>query len=646
MSALHQDERFAGYVVQNLLKENVYSETYKVADDNGDTYFLKLFRLKNMPERMLQQGIVKEIRYCSALRHANLISHIRDGQERLESGDYQYLVTNYFSGELLIEKIEREGKMEMEEAVSLFLQILDGVKYMHEQRPPLCHNDITPSNIMLSAKTGGIPELIDMGHVGERANGNPTFETSDLDPFYRANETFIGVFDEQSDIFSACAVFYTMLVGRAPWYQELPAAKSLSEHSNRIRQFRKTHPLDFGGVSLPDWLRNVLYKGLSLEYQYRYDTVEQLITAIRERNETFTPPTSTISGEGISGAHNTRRTSNPTDPRHTPGTGGPSESGSPSGSDRPYNSGNPSGPGNHGSPDPNQNPDAEPGATQFRVQRGNGKGFEDIAGMQELKDLLKQKVIFVLQNRELAEQYRLTPPNGMLLYGPPGCGKTFFAEKFSEEAGFNYILIKASDLASTYVHGSQEKIAALFKEAEQNAPCVLNFDEFDALVPVRSGDTNQHYASEVNEFLSQLNNCSHRKIFVIATSNRPDKIDPAVLRTGRIDKQIYVPLPDFTARKEMFLHHLKGRPMEDNIDAERLATLSDGYVASDIAYVVNDAAMTAAFTHKKISQELLESIVVATKPSVKKEVLKQYDEIRERMDGVAGMNDRKRIGFF
>ncbi len=628
MSVLQKDKVFAGYTVQHILKENAYSETYKVADENGDTYFLKLFKLKNMPEKLLNHGIVKEIAYCSKLKHKNLISYIKDGQERFEDGDYQYMVTNYFSGELLIEKIQREGKLSVETAKELFLQILEGIKYMHGQRPPLIHNDITPSNIMLSAKTGGIPELIDMGHVSERTNGNPGFETNDLDMHYRANETFIGVYDEQSDIFAACGVLYTMLSGKAPWESDMPEESRMEDRINQAKNYRLKHTLDFNGLVLPEWLRNVVCRGLALNYQERYENIDQLMKAIREENEPYCP----LSGD--SGA----------DPDQKPNT---------TNSENPDNKrtveADPTSPRNFVDPkDPNPNPgqNVEPGDQPFRVQRGSGKGFEDIAGMQELKDLLSQKVIFVLRNQELAEQYRLTPPNGMLLYGPPGCGKTFFAEKFAEEAGFNFMLIKASDLASTYVHGSQEKIAALFKQAEQQAPAIICFDEFDALVPVRSGDTSQHYASEVNEFLSQLNNCSHKKIFVIATSNRPDKIDPAVLRTGRIDKQIYVPLPDFTARHDMFLHHLKGRPQEDDIDADKLAALSEGYVASDIAYVVNDAAMTAAFARKKISQELMETIVKSVKPSVRKEVLQQYEEIRQRMDGVAGQNERRRIGFF
>lgn len=180
--------------------------------------------------------------------------------------------------------------------------------------------------------------------------------------------------------------------------------------------------------------------------------------------------------------------------------------------------------------------EAEGEAPRATFAKGEGNGFADVAGMEELKQLLRAKVINVLQDRERALKYRLAIPNGMLLYGPPGCGKTFIAEKFAEETGFNYTVVKSSDLASIYIHGSQQMIGKLFDEARAKAPTVLCFDEFDALVPSRKESTHASMAGEVNEFLSQLNNCGKKGVFVIATSNRPDMIDPAVLRTGRIDR--------------------------------------------------------------------------------------------------------------
>jgi transitional endoplasmic reticulum ATPase len=281
----------------------------------------------------------------------------------------------------------------------------------------------------------------------------------------------------------------------------------------------------------------------------------------------------------------------------------------------------------------------------FEIKRGGGNGFRDIAGMLELKNYLSQNVIFVIKNKEKAEKYKLKTPNGMLLYGPPGCGKTFVAEKFAEETGFNYLLVKSSDLASSYVHGAQEKIAQLFRQAEKNAPIVVCFDEFDALVPDRSTPAAQYTSGEVNEFLSQLNNCAKRGIFVVGTTNRPDKIDPAVLRTGRIDKQVYVPLPDREARREMFMIHLDGRPYAA-VDTDKLSEMTEGYIASDIAYVVEDAARVAAYTDQDITEELLETSVRNTRPSLRADTLKIYDDIKMTMENTERRNmGRPRIGY-
>ncbi len=159
--------------------------------------------------------------------------------------------------------------------------------------------------------------------------------------------------------------------------------------------------------------------------------------------------------------------------------------------------------------------------------------------------------------------------------------------------------------------------------------------------------SSQYVSSEVNEFLSQLNNCGKRNIFIVATTNRPDKIDPAVLRTGRIDKQVYVPLPDKEARREMFAIHLDGRPYDkEHLDFDKLADLSEGFIASDIAYVVNDAAMIAAYTDKDITEELLETTIKNTHPSLRPDTLRLFEEIRERMERTGRNNlQRPKIGF-
>ena len=270
-------------------------------------------------------------------------------------------------------------------------------------------------------------------------------------------------------------------------------------------------------------------------------------------------------------------------------------------------------------------------------------GFNDVAGMTELKALLNESVLYVLRDQERAKRYNLEIPNGMLLYGPPGCGKTFIAERFAEEAGYNYRFVKSSDLASTYIHGTQEKIGQLFDEARAKAPTVLCFDEFEALASKRMEHHNANLSGEVNELLSQLNNCGHDRVFVIATTNQPDLIDPAILRRGRIDHIIYVPMPDFDAREGLFRIHLANRPCNDNIDYYRLAALTKDYIASEIAFVCNQSALEASHTNSDISQELLEMILHKTQPRTTEETKQYYEKMKNRMDNIR--EERRRIGF-
>lgn len=600
MATFNSGQNISRYVVQSLIKENLYTETYRVEDEDQTPYFMKVFVLKKMPEKLLntETGKVLEIEYSQNLKHKNIVSYVDSGETDTEEGPVQYYLTNYFSGELLIEKIQREGKLREEDALALFRNIVEGLQYIHAQG--LCHNDITPRNIMLSATTDGTPEIIDLGHLSAKCSGKVPFDTSDLEVAYCANETFAGMYDEQSDIFSATAVLFTMLTGKTPWLMEFSENMKRARRAMLQKEKRKAEPLEFDALIIEERTKAILAKGLAVAYSDRYKNVENILHDL-DSDEVPTVAESKKEDK-----------SNP-----SPSQGGMS----------------------HQIESPNK--------VDFEIQQGKGNGFKDIAGMEELKTYLSQRVIFVIKNKEKMAKYRLTAPNGMLLYGPPGCGKTFVAEKFAEETGFNFILVKSSDLASSFVHGSQEKIAQLFKQAEKKAPIVICFDEFDALVPDRSNPAAQYSASEVNEFLSQLNNCSERGIFVVATTNRPDKIDPAVLRTGRIDKQVYVPLPDKEARKEMFMIHLKDRPFDaKSIDTDKLSEMTEGFIASDIAYVVNDAAMVAAFTDQDITEELLETAVKNTHPSLRQDTLSIYEDIRRKMENTERSNfTRPRIGF-
>lgn len=598
MAILNNKQHIGKYEVVRLIKENSYCETYRVEDEKEEPFFLKLFVLKNTPAKMLDDNHkVACIDYMSKLRHKNIVSYVERGIYSDEQvGECDYVITNYFNGELLADKLMREGSMTVDEAVKVLNDILEGLNFMHERS--LFHNDITPRNIMLSEKTGGTAELIDMSHVSKYVGGSPSFDTSDLDERYQSNTTFIGMYNNSTDIFSVVALFYTMLTNRVPWDIHIPERADRKERIRIVKEARKT-PLNLDDLNIDEGYKRIIQKGLNVNGTCKYADAELLIADLQNPNRV-------------------NELEKPKEPEQL---------------------GRQSGPGNNLADEEKQETEAK-----VEIQKGKGNGFKDIAGMNQLKQMLTQKVIFILKDKEKAAKYKLLPPNGMLFYGPPGCGKSFFAEKFAEETGFNFMLVKASDLGSIYVHGSQGKIADLFKKAEENKPTIICFDEFDAFVPNRSNKGAENQAGEVNEFLSQLNNCSQRGIFVIATSNRPDMIDPAVLRTGRIDKLVYIPMPDKEARQEMFKLHLNGRPCGE-INAERLAELTDGYIASDIAYIVNDAAMGAAFNDQPITQQLLEEIISSVHPSISKDVITSYENLHQKMEDTDNRNKRPKIGF-
>lgn len=602
MAVFTKDQKVGNYTVQSLIKQNLYTESYRVEDEEGHPFFLKLFVLKRVPEKLINAntGDVLEVEYSKLLRHKNIISYVDSGIfDSQHEGSCPYYLTTYFTGELLVERIKREGHLQSEEAMTIYCAILDGLQYMHSLG--LYHNDITPRNILLSATTNGTPEIIDLGHISQVCSGRVSFDVSDLELFYSANETFGGLYDAGSDVFAATAVLYAMLTGKQPWYMEFSESSKRAFRIMQLKDKRRNEPLNLDDYDFDEKIKTILRKGLAASYQDRYRSVLGVLNDINS---------------DAPADDNHEQQSSPRREEHAPSS-------------------------SH-----HQQQAAAEEDSEFEVMRGNGHGFEDIAGMQELKDYLSQKIIYVVKNKELMSKYRVTPPNGILLYGPPGCGKTFVAEKFAEETGFNFMLIKSSDLASVYVHGSQEKIGKLFRKAAKHAPIVLCFDEFDALVPDRSSVEARYTSSEVNEFLSQLNNCAKKGIFVIGTSNRPDKIDPAVLRTGRIDKQVFVPMPDQEARRELFHIHLKGRPYDENkVNLDNLAQKTEGYIASDIAYIVNDAAMTAAFTNQEITQELLETSLNNTHPSLRPDTHKLYEEIRRKMDTTERQNLTRRVGY-
>ena len=277
-------------------------------------------------------------------------------------------------------------------------------------------------------------------------------------------------------------------------------------------------------------------------------------------------------------------------------------------------------------------------------RKAEGPGFSAIAGMDGLKQQMKEEVIEPLHNPEEYHRYGVTIPNGMLLYGPPGCGKTFFAKHFAEEVGFNFMYVTPATLKSKWVNATQENIAAMFEEAEANAPTIIFIDELDDLLKDRTLAEDKGM-SGINEFLAQMDRTGEKGIFIIGATNKPEVLDSAVLRAGRLEKKYYIGVPDKDAREALFKLYIEKRPYDFGLDYTKLADLTRNYVSADIQLIVNDASRAALKAHSKITMELLQNAISRVKQAISNNELKKYERIRAIMTGEGITSDRPKIGF-
>jgi transitional endoplasmic reticulum ATPase len=257
------------------------------------------------------------------------------------------------------------------------------------------------------------------------------------------------------------------------------------------------------------------------------------------------------------------------------------------------------------------------------------RGFDCVAGMQGLKALLISEVIEPLKNPEKFLKFKLSIPNGILLYGPPGCGKTFIVKKLAEELGYNFFELNPSSVATPWVHGAVGNIAKVFEMAKMQSPAIIFIDEIEGLIPKREELTSSAdiKKEEINEFLLQLNNAGANKILVVGATNRPHMIDTAIMRSGRMDKRIFVGPPDFEARKDMFRIFLSGRPYDKDINFDELAKKTEFYVGSDIELIVTQAARLAVAKDKSfVDEQMLLEATNKFQPSISKEELAYYDK--------------------
>ena len=222
--------------------------------------------------------------------------------------------------------------------------------------------------------------------------------------------------------------------------------------------------------------------------------------------------------------------------------------------------------------------------------------WEDIGGLDEVKQDLKEAVEWPLKTPEIFQRLGIRPPKGILLYGPPGCGKTLLAKAVATESAANFITIKGPEIFSKWVGESEKAIREVFRKARMAAPAVIFFDEIDSILPRRGIGFSDSGVSErvISQLLTEMDGIvTLEDIVVIAATNRPDIVDPAVLRPGRFDRLIYVPEPDERSRVQIFKIYTKDMPLAKNIDSANLATIAKNYSGADIAALCREAAMYA-----------------------------------------------------
>jgi transitional endoplasmic reticulum ATPase len=222
--------------------------------------------------------------------------------------------------------------------------------------------------------------------------------------------------------------------------------------------------------------------------------------------------------------------------------------------------------------------------------------WEDVGGHATLRTKLIEAVEWPLHYAHLFEQAGTKPPKGILFSGPPGCGKTLLAKAIANESKVNFISVKGPALLSKYVGESEQAVREVFRKARQASPCIVFFDEIDALVPARGGSSADSHVSErvLSQFLAELDGIEELKgVLILAATNRVDMLDPAILRPGRFDEVIEIPMPDDKDREEIFRVHLRNKSLETDPDPGNLAARTEGFSGAEIASVCNRAALMA-----------------------------------------------------
>jgi transitional endoplasmic reticulum ATPase len=288
-----------------------------------------------------------------------------------------------------------------------------------------------------------------------------------------------------------------------------------------------------------------------------------------------------------------------------------------------------------GSRETSSEADGESSASQWVVKEKPTMRFADVAGLEDVKEDIRLKMIYPFEHPELAERFGITAGGGILLYGPPGTGKTMLAKATAGEIEATFFRISPADVLSKWVGEAEQNIKKLFDAAAAEPRSIIFIDEIEALVPARRDEGSsvmQRVVPQILQGVEGFDKKAGRPILLMGATNVPWQLDPAILRPGRFDEKVFIPLPDLPARRAMLDMYLAHRPVADDVDLDALAAKLDGYSGADIKYLCDRSATipflrsVASGEEGEITGDVIADVLKDTPPSVTPEMLRRFDE--------------------
>ena len=608
------NKSFADYIPSELISggDCSYRQVYKAMDWEGTEVFLTVYDPEKLP-KCLQGDTVKEFRITYNMTNEVFPQHVGTGAATYEGRSMHFMSTLFFDYKTLREVVSSK-ELEEKDALKIVYHLLIGLKELLYYTKGGGHYNICPDTILLSKTSEGTytAHISGMDHASESCNGNPDFDTETLNHCFRAPESFLGRFSPASDVYSVGMLLAYMLQGIYPYDINESMAK------DKILKVVRASRLKF---DVADGLKSILTKATNKKASDRYKDVVELGEALMNYMGMEMPKRfSCFSGKKRNIFETEKKKGKKMEMDELV-----------------------------------QSPETPGFDAKIGVK--TGAGFKAVAGMEEVKKRLTRDFVEVVSHPELARAFGIMPSN-LLFFGAPGTGKTFITERLAEETGMAYCAVKPSDIGSIWLHGSVSIIKDLFLKAEGMAKenkrgCILLIDEMEAVCSRRDTPKgNDHVNEEVAEWLTQLNNCVEKNVFVVGTTNCLERIDRAIIRKGRIDEVIYIGLPDSECRRQLFELELEKRPHEEGIDVVSLSKMTEGYTSSDISYMVKETArksFEASIKNEnnsvvKISQKMLEEVICQTTPSVSQNEMRHYEKMRDEFIRKNG-SERRHIGF-